>query len=48
VVGGHSIVGTGDADALRVVGADGEVYQRRGATSWAATGVTVSFLATQQ
>lgn len=47
VVGGAAIVGASDFDGLRVVADDGEVYRPRG-TGWAATGTTVSFLATQQ
>ena len=47
VVGGRSIVGADDIDGLRVVAADGEIFQPRG-SGWASTGLTVSFLATQQ
>ena len=47
VVGGRALVGSSDFDGLRVVTGDGGVFQPRGA-GWAATGLTVSFLATQQ
>ena len=47
VIGGRSIIGASDHDGLRVVAADGEVFQPRG-SGWAGTGTTVSFLATQQ
>ena len=47
VVGGKSIVGSSDVDGLRVVAADGELFRPRG-NGWGATGLIVSFLATQQ
>lgn len=47
VVGGVAIVGGSDADGLRVVSTTGAVFQPRG-EAFAATSVTVSFLATQQ
>lgn len=45
--GGVAIVGGNGLDGLRVLGSDGAVYNPRG-TSWANTGYSVSFIATQQ
>ncbi len=45
--GGVGIVGGNGVDGLRVLGSDGAVYNPRG-NSWANTGYSVSFIATQQ